>query len=51
MKYLANRSGDLPLEEGLKLEQEMFMKFVVEERENLVEGLTAFIEKRKPVFK
>ncbi|MEX2723236.1 MAG: enoyl-CoA hydratase/isomerase family protein [Candidatus Freyarchaeota archaeon] len=51
MKYLANKSRDLPLEEGLKLEQEIFMKFAVEERENLMEGLTAFIEKRKPVFK
>jgi enoyl-CoA hydratase/carnithine racemase len=51
MKYLANQSRDLPLEEGLKLEQESFSKFVEEERDNLIEGLTAFIEKRKPVFK
>ncbi|MFB0562471.1 MAG: enoyl-CoA hydratase/isomerase family protein [Candidatus Lokiarchaeia archaeon] len=51
MKYLANQSRDLPLEEGLKLEQEVFMKFADEERDNLIEGLTAFMEKRKPVFK
>ncbi len=51
MKHLANKARDLPLEEGLKLEQEMFMKFMIDERENLIEGLTAFEEKREPVWK
>lgn len=51
MKHLANRSHDLPLEEGLKLEQDSFMEFIDSERDNLIEGLSAFTEKRKPVFK
>ncbi|MGQ9720740.1 MAG: enoyl-CoA hydratase/isomerase family protein [Candidatus Jordarchaeum sp.] len=51
MKYLANKARDLPVEEGLKLEQEIFLKFMAEERDNLLEGLTAFEQKREPVWK
>jgi enoyl-CoA hydratase len=40
---------DLPLEEGLRVEAELFGK--ASATEDLVEGATAFLEKRAPSFK
>ena len=39
----------LPLDEGLGLESRLFGRLA--ESEDKQEGITAFIEKRKPVFK
>jgi len=43
------RGLDLPLEEGLKLETEIFASLF--ETEDVREGTRAFLEKRSPVFK
>jgi enoyl-CoA hydratase/carnithine racemase len=43
-----NEGLDLPLEEGLKREAEVFSKLT--ETEDMHEGLTAFLEKRRPKF-
>jgi enoyl-CoA hydratase len=40
---------ELPLNEGLKLETELFSSLF--ETEDAREGTSAFLEKRKPVFK
>jgi len=40
---------DMPIEDGLKLETELFASLV--ETEDAREGTTAFLEKRSPVFK
>jgi enoyl-CoA hydratase len=47
-KFTINRGVDINLEEGLRVEREMFGK--VFESQDMKEGTTAFIEKRKPVF-
>ena len=39
----------MPLDEGLKLEADL--NTLAFQTEDAVEGMTAFIEKRKPVFK
>jgi enoyl-CoA hydratase len=43
------RALDVPLEEGLKLEADL--NTLAFQTEDATEGMTAFIEKRKPVFK
>jgi enoyl-CoA hydratase len=43
------RAPDLPLHEGLKIEADLAT--LAFQTEDSVEGMTAFIEKRKPVFK
>ena len=43
------RAPDLPLHEGLKIEADL--STLAFQTEDSVEGMTAFIEKRKPVFK
>jgi len=48
-KRAMNRGSELPLEEGLKLEAESFG--VLAETEDIVEGISAFFERRKPEFK
>jgi len=48
-KHAMNRGSELPLEEGLKLEAESFG--VLAETEDIVEGISAFFERRKPEFK
>ena len=48
-KRVINRGLELPLEEGLRLENELFTGlFTTEDRQ---EGLQAFMEKRDPLFK
>ncbi len=47
-KFTINRGVDINLEEGLKVEREMFGKIF--ESQDMKEGTKAFIEKRKPVF-
>jgi enoyl-CoA hydratase len=44
-----NEGLDMPLEEGLKREAEIFAGLT--ETEDMYEGLTAFLEKRRPQFK
>jgi enoyl-CoA hydratase/carnithine racemase len=51
MKYLVNKGIDMELKEGIRLETQEFFRYIKEERENLLEGLIAFKERRKPVFK
>ena len=48
-KRVMNRGSELPLEEGLKLEAESFGTLA--ETEDIVEGISAFFERRKPEFK
>jgi len=43
------RAPDLPLHEGLKIEADL--STLAFQTEDSIEGMTAFIEKRKPVFK
>jgi enoyl-CoA hydratase len=47
-KFVINRGADASLEEGLKVEREMFGEIF--ESHDMKEGTAAFIEKRKPVF-
>lgn len=49
IKKLVNASNHLSLEAGLKLEEEQFEELFV--TEDAKEGVSAFIEKRKPNFK
>lgn len=49
MKYLANRSREADLDSGLELE--ILASQVHMTSEDMKEGTTAFVEKRKPVFK
>jgi enoyl-CoA hydratase/carnithine racemase len=48
-KVLINKGADMSLEAALELEREGFG--VVASTEDLKEGVSAFTEKRKPVFK
>jgi enoyl-CoA hydratase len=48
-KQAINASCHLPIEEGIKLENELWADLFATEDKN--EGVTAFLEKRKPVFK
>lgn len=48
-KKLINQGADLPVEEGLKLERSIFSDIF--SSEDMKEGTSAFIEKRKPKFK
>ncbi len=43
------KGGDMPLEDGLRLESRLFGKLA--ETEDKKEGIAAFLEKRKPSFK
>jgi enoyl-CoA hydratase/carnithine racemase len=45
----AVRASDLPLQEGLAIEAELFGKAF--DTEDLSEGASAFLERRKPKFK
>ncbi|GGM46123.1 enoyl-CoA hydratase/isomerase family protein [Dactylosporangium sucinum] len=47
VKALLNAAGDLPLAEGLRLEREMFSRFL-DEVPDMAEGYRAFVEKREP---
>jgi len=49
IKQLVAISSDLPLEQGLKKEEEQFDELF--KTDDAQEGVNAFIEKRKPVFK
>lgn len=49
IKKLVNASNNLSLEDGMKLEEEQFEELFV--TEDAKEGVSAFIEKRKPNFK
>lgn len=44
-----NKGIELPIEKGLELEAKLFGKIC--ETEDMKEGVTAFLEKRRPVFK
>ena len=48
-KLAVNCSLDMPLEEGLKFEEKCYSNIVATEDRR--EGLKAFVEKRKPVYK
>ncbi|RLL46844.1 enoyl-CoA hydratase [Oceanobacillus piezotolerans] len=48
IKRLVNVGSELPLEEGLEMEKQLFNDLFV--TEDAKEGVSAFIEKRKPVF-
>ena len=48
-KECMNRGSDLTLDEGLKLESESFADLFTTNDQR--EGTTAFLEKRKPVFR
>jgi enoyl-CoA hydratase len=48
LRELARETRDLPLEEGLRREAEAFRRCLASE--DGLEGITAFIEKRDPVF-
>jgi enoyl-CoA hydratase/3-hydroxyacyl-CoA dehydrogenase len=48
-KAVMNKGADISLESALELEREGFG--VVASTEDLKEGVSAFTEKRKPVFK
>lgn len=49
IKQLVDHSSELTLEDGLELEKKLFKELF--ETEDAKEGINAFIEKRKPVFK
>jgi enoyl-CoA hydratase/carnithine racemase len=49
LRELARTTRDLPLEEGLRREAEGFRRCLASE--DGLEGVTAFIEKREPVFR
>lgn len=49
IKQLVNIGNELPLEEGLAMEKRLFNELF--QTEDAKEGVRAFIEKRKPVFK
>jgi enoyl-CoA hydratase len=49
VKSLVQKSFELPQEEGLSLEREEFGTLC--ESEDKLEGITAFFEKRKPIYK
>ncbi len=49
MKEAVNRSLELPLHEGLLFERRLFQAAFATEDRN--EGMTAFVEKRAPVWK
>jgi enoyl-CoA hydratase len=46
IKYAVNKGAELPFEEGLKLEEQLFQD--VFHTEDAKEGISAFIEKRQP---
>lgn len=48
IKQLVNVGSELPLEEGLQMEKQLFDDLFV--TDDAKEGVSAFIEKRKPVF-
>lgn len=48
IKRLVNVGSELPLEEGLQMEKQLFNEVFI--TEDAKEGVSAFIEKRKPVF-
>ena len=48
-KFVINRGADVTLDDGLKIEREMFGEIF--NSFDMKEGTTAFIEKRKPQFK
>nr|WP_085991192.1 enoyl-CoA hydratase [Oceanobacillus senegalensis] len=48
IKHLVNVGSELPIEEGLQLEKQLFDDLFV--TKDAKEGVRAFIEKRKPVF-
>lgn len=48
IKHLVNVGSELPLEEGLQMEKQLFNDLFV--TADAKEGVSAFIEKRKPVF-
>ncbi|MBW2369086.1 MAG: enoyl-CoA hydratase/isomerase family protein, partial [Deltaproteobacteria bacterium] len=48
IKRLLNKSYDVPLEEGLSMERDEFGKVCASN--DKVEGITAFFEKRKPIY-
>jgi enoyl-CoA hydratase/carnithine racemase len=48
-KRAMNFGTQLPLKEGLKMEAESFGELAA--TEDIVEGISAFFEKRKPEFK
>jgi enoyl-CoA hydratase len=49
LKRCMNEGGDMDFKAGLELEKQIFFKLL--ESEDAREGLTAFLEKRKPTFK
>lgn len=48
LKFLVNQTKQLELSEGIKLETEVFLKYL--NSKDVEEGLTAFEQKRTPVF-
>ena len=50
LKKCMNKGGDMDLAAGLKMEEELFFD-LIENSKDSQEGLTAFLEKRPPVFK
>ncbi|PWA09438.1 enoyl-CoA hydratase [Pueribacillus theae] len=48
IKRLVNEGSELPLDEGLVIERQLFSELF--ETKDAKEGISAFVEKRKPVF-
>ena len=48
LKFLVNKTGQLELYDGIKLETEVFLKYL--KSKDVEEGLTAFEQKRTPAF-